>query len=88
MSGSAGKQGGEVHCAPATELCDEREAARQLRLSVATLRRRRHHRQPPVWVKLGFRILYRKRDLESFVEANVVCLPDRSAGDMPRGERR
>jgi hypothetical protein len=74
MSGSA-VQGGEVAGAPVTELCDEREAARRLGLSVATLRRRRRHRQPPVWVKLGFRVFYRKRDLESFIEANVICLP-------------
>ena len=88
MSGSAGKQGGEVHGAPATELCDEREAARRLGLSVATLRRRRRHQQPPVWVTLGFRIFYRTQDLESFIAANVVCLPEPGAGDTPRGERR
>jgi hypothetical protein len=58
-----------------TVLFDEREAAQRLGLSVATLRRRRLRRQPPVWAKLGSRVLYRKQDLESFVEANVVRLP-------------
>lgn len=71
-----------------TELFNEREAAQRLGLSVATLRRRRQHRQPPIWVKLGSRIFYRKQDLESFIEANVVCLPDRGSGDPPRGVRR
>jgi len=41
-----------------TELFSEHEAAQQLGLSVATLRRRRLFRQPPVWVKLGARVLY------------------------------
>jgi hypothetical protein len=61
-----------------TQLCDEREAARRLGLSVATLRRRRLNQQPPIWVKLGGRVLYRKQDLESFIEANVVRLPKES----------
>lgn len=56
----------------AIELIDEREAARRLGLSVATLRRRRLFRQPPAWVKLGSRVLYRQTDLAAFIEANVV----------------
>lgn len=59
-----------------TELLNEREAARRLGLSVATLRRRRLNLKPPVWVKLGGRVLYRGQDLESFIEANVVRLPE------------
>jgi len=87
MSGPSGKLGnqapsGLVEC---TELCDEREAARQLRVSVATLRRRRRRRQPPRWLKLGSRVLYRKQDLVSFVEANLVRLPDVDAGDIRPG---
>jgi hypothetical protein len=65
-----------------TELCNEREAARRLCLSVATLRRRRHHCKPPSWVKLGSRIFYRIHDLELFIEANVVRLPDGDAGGV------
>ncbi len=55
-----------------TELCNEREAACCLGLSIATLRRRRRLKQPPVWVKLGFRVLYRKQDLERFIDANLI----------------
>lgn len=65
------------------DLCSEREAAELLHLSVATLRRRRRLRQPPVWTKLGARVFYRRRDLESFIESNVVCLPNRHTEDKP-----
>jgi predicted DNA-binding transcriptional regulator AlpA len=77
MNGPQGKPGGQAHCATDshTELCDEREAARRLGLSVATLRRRRRLQQPPSWVKLGSRVLYRKQDIESFIDANLVPLP-------------
>lgn len=54
------------------EILNEREAAVRLGLSVATLRRRRLLRQPPAWVKLGARCLYRAADLQAFVEANLV----------------
>jgi hypothetical protein len=64
-----------------TTLLNEREAARWLGLSVATMRRRRLLRQPPAWVKLGARVLYRKQDLEFFVTANVVRLPNDTAKD-------
>jgi predicted DNA-binding transcriptional regulator AlpA len=63
------------------ELLDEREAAQRLGLSVATMRRRRLLRLPPVWVKLGGRVLYQTSSLAEFVEANVVKLPE------PRGRR-
>ncbi len=81
--GPSSKLSGRVHSPAdfATELCDEIEAALRLRLSVATLRRRRQQRQPPVWVKLGSRVFYRKQDLESFIAANIVCLPHGEEGD-------
>ena len=63
-----------------TDLLNEREAAQTLGLSVATLRRRRLLRQPPLWAKLGSRVLYRKQDLEAFVEANLVSLPHKAFG--------
>jgi hypothetical protein len=84
MNRPLGKQGGPVQSttdAP-TELCDEREAARRLGLSVATMRRRRLQRQPPAWVKLGFRVLYRRQDLDSFIDANLVRLPDGETGGL------
>ncbi len=57
-------------------LLDEKEAARRLGLSVATMRRRRLLRQPPVWVKLGGRVLYRQQDLDAYIESCVVHLPE------------
>jgi hypothetical protein len=63
------------------DLCNERDAASRIGLSVATLRRRRRLRQPPAWVKLGSRVLYRKSDLDSFIEANLVRLPPTDQGD-------
>jgi hypothetical protein len=68
-----------------TELFDEREAARRLGLSVATMRRRRLLRQPPAWVKLGGRVLYRSLELDAFVEANVVQLSDGRRAGSKRG---
>jgi hypothetical protein len=50
----------------------EIEASKYLRLSPATLRRRRLLRQKPVWVKLGARVVYRKSDLDAFIQENVV----------------
>lgn len=64
-------------------LLNEHEAAQRLGLSVATLRRRRLLRQPPVWCKLGARVLYRAEDLTSFVEANIV--QPAAGGRTPEG---
>jgi predicted DNA-binding transcriptional regulator AlpA len=61
-----------------TELLNEREAARRLGLSVATMRRRRLLRHPPAWVKLGARVLYQSEELAAFVDANVVRVPPAS----------
>lgn len=47
---------------------------------MATMRRRRRLRKPPVWVKLGARVFYRKRDLEAFVNASVVVLDSGQKG--------
>jgi hypothetical protein len=55
-------------------LRNEQEAAWWLGLSVGTMRRRRLLREPPAWVKLGGRVLYRESDLRAFVEANVVSV--------------
>jgi hypothetical protein len=63
------------------ELFNERVAARFLGLSVSTMRRRRLLRQQPAWVKLGARVLYKKKDLESFIDASVVHLPKADGKD-------
>lgn len=67
-------------------LFDEREAARRLGLSVATMRRRRLLRLPPRWCKLGGRVLYRQEDLLAFVEGSIVSLPGEAA--VPHGRSR
>jgi hypothetical protein len=64
-----------------TVLIEERDAARFLGLSVFTLRRRRLLRQPPNWVKLGARVLYKKKDLESLIDASVVHVPTADGKD-------
>ena len=66
-------------------LINERDAARRLGLSVATMRRRRLFRLPPTWAKLGGRVLYREEDLEEFVAANLVSAAV-SISAKPRGE--
>ncbi len=58
------------------ELRSEREAAKRLGLSVASMRRKRLLRQPPVWLKLGARVLYREEDLDAYIESCVVRLPE------------
>jgi predicted DNA-binding transcriptional regulator AlpA len=55
-------------------LINERGVARISGLSVATLRRRRLLGQPPVWVKLGGRVLYRPADVLEWIEASRVQL--------------
>jgi len=57
---------------PHRKLLNEHEAAAFLGLSVGTMRRRRLTREPPLWVKLGRRVLYRRNDLEFFVNANLI----------------
>lgn len=65
-------------------LMNERDAARRLGLSVATMRRRRLFRLPPTWAKLGGRVLYREEDLEEFVAASLVG----AAVNIPTKPRR
>jgi predicted DNA-binding transcriptional regulator AlpA len=53
-------------------LINERGVARISGLSVATIRRRRLLGQPPAWVKLGGRILYRPSDVMTWIEDSRV----------------
>jgi len=69
----------------AFELLNERDAARRLGLSVATMRRRRLFHQPPTWVKLGARVLYSVGSLDSFVLANTVLINPAEAGGQGSG---
>jgi len=63
------------------DLVDIKEAADLLRISPHTLRLWAFQRRIPV-VKLGRRCLFRKIDLEDFVERNL-----RPAADIPRKSR-
>lgn len=59
---------------------DEREAADYIRLSRANLEKRRRRGQPPVYAKLGRRIIYETSDLDAFIESAKV----RPSNDNPQ----
>ena len=67
---------------PESNLLNERQAAKRLGLSVATLRRRRLLGWPPIYVKISARVLYREEDLTDFVAVNVVR-PDGTSHQPP-----
>jgi predicted DNA-binding transcriptional regulator AlpA len=50
-------------------LLTEREVARALNLSVATLRRWRLQGKPPKWIKLGANIRYKPEEVLQFISA-------------------
>jgi excisionase family DNA binding protein len=52
------------------ELLNLQETAKTLRVSIHTIRSWTFQRKLPV-VKLGRRCLYRRKDLENFIECNV-----------------
>jgi len=54
------------------ELLIEEEAAEYLRQAPTTLRQWRHLRKGPAWVKVGKRALYRRSDLERFIDERRV----------------
>jgi len=53
------------------ELLDLREGAKELKLSIHTLRAWTYQKRIP-FVRLGRRILLRRQDLESIVNKNLV----------------
>ena len=53
------------------ELLNLREGAKELRLSIHTLRAWTYQKKIP-FVRLGRRILLRREDLEKFVSNNIV----------------
>ena len=53
------------------ELLDLKEGARELKLSIYTLRAWVYQKRIP-FVRLGRRVLLRREDLESFVNKNLV----------------
>jgi len=50
------------------QLLTEHEVAKILRVSVATIRRRRLLNQPPVWIKIGSSVRYSPRSISAFLE--------------------
>jgi hypothetical protein len=54
---------------PRSQFRTEHEAARILKISVSTLRRRRKLKQLPVFHRIGFLIRYSVADLEAFAES-------------------
>ncbi len=53
---------------PLQELLTERDVARLLKVSVATIRRRRLLRQPPTWLKIGALVRYRREAINRLIE--------------------
>jgi hypothetical protein len=53
---------------PLQELLTERDVARLLKVSVATIRRRRLMRQPPTWLKIGALVRYRREAINRLIE--------------------
>jgi len=51
---------------------DERQAARILGLSVATLQAWRYQKRGPRYVKLGNAVRYREADLRAWIESQLV----------------
>ena len=52
-------------------LFTEHDLAQLLKVSVATIRRRRLLRQPPNWVKIGASVRYRPADIAAFIAAFI-----------------
>lgn len=55
-------------------LLTEHEVAQRLKVSVATIRRRRLLRRPPEWVKIGASVRYRPEAVERLIESGT-CSP-------------
>jgi excisionase family DNA binding protein len=54
-----------------TPLLNIEQASKYIQLSTATLSRMRKDNSGPAYVKLGARILYRKTDLDAYIESKV-----------------
>jgi predicted DNA-binding transcriptional regulator AlpA len=52
---------------PFEKLLTEGEVAKILSVSVATIRRRRLLRQPPVWIKIGASVRYTPQSISAFL---------------------
>lgn len=57
------------------QLIDFREGAKELKVSIHTLRGWAHKRRIP-YVRLGRRVLLKREDLEAFIDKNVMKAKD------------
>jgi predicted DNA-binding transcriptional regulator AlpA len=53
------------------KLLTEKELAKELAISLATLRRRRAEGRPPLFVIIGASVRYRKEDIDAFIQSSV-----------------
>jgi predicted DNA-binding transcriptional regulator AlpA len=51
------------------QLLTEKDVAEILRVSVATIRRRRLLKQLPVWIKIGAAVRYKPEDIAAWLES-------------------
>jgi predicted DNA-binding transcriptional regulator AlpA len=51
------------------ELLTEQDVAKLLKVSVATIRRRRLFRQPPDFIKIGASVRYRRAAIERLIDS-------------------
>lgn len=58
---------------PLETLLTERQVAELLRVSVATIRRRRLLRLPPAHLKIGASVRYRRETIQRFIEDAARC---------------
>ena len=56
------------HNNPPETLLTEHEVAQLLKVSVATMRRRRLFRQPPEYLKIGASVRYRREAIQRLIE--------------------
>jgi len=54
-----------------TPLLNIEQASKYIQLSTATLARMRKDNSGPSYVKLGARVLYRKTDLDAYIESKL-----------------
>ena len=54
-----------------TPLLNIEQASKYIHLSTATLARMRRDNSGPAFVKLGARVLYRKTDLDAYIESKI-----------------
>ena len=61
-------------------LLNEHEVARLLKVSVATIRRRRLLKQPPTWIKIGASVRYTPESISTFLKSRP------SGGEQREGQ--